>query len=354
MDRFPLIEVNGTNYEMGFQHGEQCAETINRFVGGMFSEVNKHLGWSKEQTLNKALIYDGFVEEFSPHLHEEMKGIADGSGLSFEEILLLQVRGEFTQPVTGGQECTSYAVMSAASGGGEVLVGQNQDLQEGFQEQGIMLHMTPEKGPKMLCCTLAGSLGHNGINSSGMGWAVNALDCGGWRPGVPRYVLFRRMLEQESLDDAIEELRRAKRASSCNYMLAHASGAIADVETLVEGDGVLHPENGFLAHANNYLCQELVKHDRLIAQLPDSAIRAERMRELLNEHRESLSVETMMKLLQDHHNYPQSICRHQLSDPDAEFASMKTISSMVSRPAAGVMHVAVGNPCQNEYHAYKL
>jgi isopenicillin-N N-acyltransferase-like protein len=234
------------------------------------------------------------------------------------------------------------------------MVGQNQDLQESFEEQGIMLHMTPKRGPKMLCCTLAGSLGHNGINSEGMGWAANALDCGGWREGVPRYILFRRMLEQESVDEAIGDLRRAKRASSCNYMLAHASGVIADVETLVEGDGVLRPTEGFLAHANNYLCPHLTEYEKLLPQLPDSAIRAKRMSELLAENRGSLSAETMMELLRDHHNYPQSVCRHQLSDPDAEFGSMKTISSMVSRPASGVMHVAVGNPCQNEYHTYKL
>lgn len=354
MDRFPLVEVSGTNYEMGRQHGELCATAINSFVQSMYSEVRAHLGWSREKVLEQVHVYDKFIEEFAPHLHQEMKGIAEGAALSFPEILLLQVRGEFTQAVTGGQECTSYAIIGAQTAEGEVLVGQNVDLQESFEEQGIMLHMTPKKGPRMLCCTLAGSLGHNGINSHGMGWAGNALDCGGWRPGVPRYILFRTMLEQESLDVAIGELRRARRASSCNYMLAHASGAIADVESLVEGDAVLRPSNGFLAHANNYLAQELAGYEKLLPQLPDSGIRGTRMKELLEERRESFSVETVMQALKDHHNYPQSICRHQLSDREAPFATMKTIASVVSRPASGVMHAAVGNPCRREFYAYKL
>ena len=354
MDKFPLIEVSGTNYEMGRQHGELCGQGIRHFVEAMYSETKEHTGWSREEVIPRALVYDKYIEEFAPHLYQEMKGIAEGSAVSFEEILMLQVRGEFTQPVTGGQECTSYAILGKETIEGEVLVGQNQDLTESFQDQGIMLHMAPKEGPRMLCCTLAGSLGHNGINSYGLGWAANALDSGGWREGVPRYVLFRRMLEQESVDAAISELRRARRASSCNYVLAHASGVIADVETLVEGDGVLRPENGFLAHANDYLIPELMEHDKLLPEHPDTAIRAERMKELLTKHSGSLSVETMMEILKDHHNYPQSICRHQLSDPEAETATLKTISSMISRPASGLMHVAVGNPCQNEYHTYEL
>jgi hypothetical protein len=31
-DTFPLIEVSGSSYEMGYQHGEQAAQFIRRYI----------------------------------------------------------------------------------------------------------------------------------------------------------------------------------------------------------------------------------------------------------------------------------------------------------------------------------
>ena len=40
-----------------------------------------------------------------------------------------------------------------------------------------------------------------------------------------------------------------------------------------------------------------------------------------------------------------SICRHQNGYPKAS----KTTLSLIVEPARGCMHVALGNPCENEY-----
>ena len=56
---------------------------------------------------------------------------------------------------------------------------------------------------------------------------------------------------------------------------------------------------------------------------------------------------------EDHVNVPNSICNHAVDwiDPlDRE----KTINAMVIDLTAREMHIAWGNPCQNNYHTYHL
>ena len=61
-------------------------------------------------------------------------------------------------------------------------------------------------------------------------------------------------------------------------------------------------------------------------------------------------VDEMKGILSDHEGRPKSICRHQDVNPKAS----KTTHSLIVEPARGCMHVALGNPCQNEYITYSL
>ena len=63
----------------------------------------------------------------------------------------------------------------------------------------------------------------------------------------------------------------------------------------------------------------------------------------------------MKQLLQDHNNYPASICRH--TNPRALLPIgklMKTLVSIISCPAEQKAYISYGNPCENEYLEYGL
>jgi len=58
-------------------------------------------------------------------------------------------------------------------------------------------------------------------------------------------------------------------------------------------------------------------------------------------------------ILQDHVNYPDSICNHSIFDLDP-MDREKTIISMIMDITTHQMVVAWGNPCKNGYQHYTI
>ena len=99
---------------------------------------------------------------------------------------------------------------------------------------------------------------------------------------------------------------------------------------------------------------ERFRHGDIVANLlPDSFIRIKRMDNLMRGHRGNLSVDLMKELLQDHNNHPDSICRH-ADDGLRPNLQMKTVASIITIPGEQEMHIALGNPCENEYIRYQF
>jgi isopenicillin-N N-acyltransferase-like protein len=75
----------------------------------------------------------------------------------------------------------------------------------------------------------------------------------------------------------------------------------------------------------------------------------------MEENLNYLSVDTMKQFLQDHNNYPNSICKH--PDPEAVLPiskMMKTLLSVINSPRERKAYITLGNPCENEYVDYQL
>ena len=211
-----LFKLGGSPYEIGYQHGKLGEEGIKDFLNIIVNHGKELVpGLTKETAIARAKPYIPFIEASALHLAQEIKGIADGAGISLEEAYLLQVRAEFTQ-VTVEKEsesggCTSFAIGKHRTEDGEVWVGQNLDLTPFYKGFGVMLHITPEKGPVILCYSQIGSVAHAGINSAGMGWAANALYSAGWKPGVPRPILYRMILEKRGSSRCHQSCDRCKK-----------------------------------------------------------------------------------------------------------------------------------------------
>ena len=354
-DALKLIKLGGSPYEIGYDHGKEGGEGIRDFLNVIITHGRELIpGLTKEKALAQTRLYIPFIESYAPHLVEEIRGIAEGAKISLEEAYLLQTRAEFTQltveePGKGG--CTSFALRKEKTGDGEVWIGQNLDLTPFYRDFGVMLHVTPKKGPAMLCYTQIGSVGHAGINSAGIGLALNALFSSGWKPGVPRPILYRLILEKETMPEAIKIIADAQRASSCNYLIAHKTGEIRDLEVTPEDYGVIDPSNGFVIHANHFMDPQMIQYEkRPKDKLENSKFRENRFRQLVTEHRSKLSIERLKQLLADHERYPTAVCTHAEGNP----WNIATIASLIAQPARGVMHVALGQACGNKFVTYRL
>lgn len=339
---FPIVEVSGSAYDMGYQHGAQAGDLVARYL----LWIEKLTGTSRDVLCRNALAFLPLIEKLSPSLVEEIRGLAEGAGISFEEALVCQARAEAAREANE-EGCTAFALTGSATANGQPLAGQNQDLAPEYADVGIVLHVRPGDGrPRALMFTFAGQLGYSGMNQHGIAHFANGLyDCP-WRFGLPHYPLKRVLLEQQGLDACVDILERHPACSAGNMVFCSGRGEIADVE--IRSDGIArfrgdHPDA--LLHANHYLTSEFAPYET--HSLADSCSRLERMRELVQEAWGEITVDTMKAVLADHQGDPAGICRHGEK-------GMHSVSGYIAEPARGLLHVRRGHGCLGTWQAYEV
>ena len=349
-EHYPLVEVSGTPYQMGYAHGRQAADRVVRFVE-MLTE-----GHDRQRVLGAVRWFVPLFEKHCPHLVAEIRGLADGAAVSLEEAYLLQIRGEVLGAMDLGG-CTTFAIGPDGTAAGSRLIGQNSDMGHAQEEVGIVLHAVPDRGPRLLMWTFGGQLGYHGMNSVGVAQFANSLSGGpGWRLGLPHYPLKRRMLEQTTVDEVLAQMDAMPVSSNGNYMLTGGCARIVDVELTPEGYATIDPdERAFLVHANHFLSDRFRTPDTDTEALPDSLHRQRRMTDLIATRWGHITVDDMKEFLSDHQDGPKSICRHDTDEAfDRAMTVGKTVASLIAEPDAGRLHVATGNPCEGRWAAYEV
>lgn len=340
---FPLYKARGTHRELGRQHGEQAARQIKAHIEMMRSMPKL----SEEQFRRRAAQFQPLFARNCPHLLDEIRGLAEGAGVTLEEAMACSIRGELHSAPAEG--CTTYVIERHGAAGDQIIAGQNSDMGHANIALAYVLHLQPQGKPEVLMWTFGGMLGYHGVNSAGVAHFENAL--GGGPPnrfGIPHYPVERMMLECNRLERAIDLLRTMPLASNANYVLCDGYGNIADVEATTAGVEVLPDRGtGYFAHTNHFLSGRYALPQNFKRSLADSFPRQNRIDSLIKSHYGSIQVDDIKQFLCDHSGYPTSICRH-------SGEGMQTVASMVAEPAQRCMHVAVGTPCQHRYVTYSM
>ena len=338
---FPLVEVRGSAYGMGRQHGEAASQLIQRYL----LLIERITGRPRDALCRNALRFLPRMCALSEAFVTEVRGLADGAGISFEEALLCQVRGEAGASWEG---CTAFALRGEATEGGRVLVGQNQDLPPEYSDVSILLRVTPDDGrPRALLYTFAGQLGYFGMNAYGVANYANSVYDFRWQPGLAHYPLKRATLEQRTVADCVDLFRRHRVCSAANTILCDGQGEILSLEVRPE-EGVApyrgaHPDA--IIHTNHYLSDAFRPIET--GSLPDSFTRHQRMSELVQSHWGAITVETLQAFLADHQGDPAGICRHGAVE-------MHTTSGYIAEPERGLLHVRRGHGCLGSWETYAV
>jgi isopenicillin-N N-acyltransferase-like protein len=339
--QFPLIEVSGTSYEMGYQHGAQAAPLVRKYL----SWIEKLTGQPRDVLCRNAMSFFPSIRALSPSLVEEIEGLAEGAGISEEEAVLCQVRAYAASLNDGG--CTAFALASPATADGMPLAGQNQDLEPEYSDVAIMLRVKPSDGrPRALMFTFAGQLGYSGMNEHGLAHFGNALYGFEWRTALPQYMLKRILLERRTVAECTELLQGHRTCAAHNVVMCDGQGGIADVEVRPETASVFEDDRpGWRVHANHYLTPDFAPHED--GTLPDSPGRLDRMRSLIREEWGGITADTMKGILSDHDGDPAGICRHGA-------AGLHSISGYVAEPSQRLLHIRRGHGCLGTWTAYEV
>lgn len=254
----PLV-LEGTPYQRGLAHGETLRNEIQAVVSLWQEAVEMDFGRPSSEVIRRFLAGTDFtpaMHTWTPGLLDEVRGIADGSGLGFDALLTLQLLDEMwsNADVVLREHCSSLGL--PAGRGEPACLAQTVDVErfrDGFQ---VVLHIRhPDSDLESLVVTCAGLVGFNGMNNHGIGVGVNALlQLNPCRDGLPVAAVVRGLLEQPALEGAIAFLQTVRHASGQSYLVGgpagiHAFECSANAVVRLEPQG----PGGVIWHTNHPL-----------------------------------------------------------------------------------------------------
>ena len=350
--RYPCYRVEGTHRQLGRQHGEQAKEQI----GGHLSFMRGSMKLSSRQLRDRGLRFRSLFDQHCPQFVEEIEGLGEGAGISFEDAMAVNIRGALDKASHGG--CTAFVVAGRGTIDGQVLIGQNSDMLPAMMDLAYVLHLKPKDKPHVMMWTFGGMIGYSGINVCGVGHFAN--DLGGGPPprfGMPHYPLKRLMLECTTLEEVRRLIRRIPLWANGNYVLCDGRGDILDVEATTQDPCYLTDNGaGFIAHTNHFVSRQFATAESRRRSAPDSFARLERMNKLIRSRFGKLSVNDFKTFLRDRDGDPSGICRFaQTTDATADWVTAgMTIASIIAEPAKGRLHVAAGNESETPFELYRM
>lgn len=349
----PEIVLEGSNYEMGFQCGTQCASLIRSAIETNYKITSFYSNLTRNDCISNIQKFLPLLREQVPELCDEMKGIADGSKISYEDIVVLNFH---SRDLVRG--CTIFYLRGDMTKDGRSITGQTIDWTPSLRQFYRVVHQKPESGTEIVQFTIPGLLGLVGKNNKGLNVLMSVLlTSEDIQLGVPAYLMLRSAMSQENLEDAVSVLMSKKRASPFNYVLSDNGGGVCDVEA---GPSFFfehrNGESPFFVHTNHCLSQELKNVDIYVqaTRSTETLTRYSKMREMLQEKAsaianggEKLTLENVFVLLSDHDGLPDSICRHPRENVPSE-GRLSTMGAIVSRQNEDGLWVLWGNPCESK------
>jgi len=371
--RFLLLE--GTPRERGRIHGETLRSEIEHMIS-YFNDMVVEGGEEPDAFRRRIVHQAGFLDacqRWTPHVVEEIRGIADGSGEDFETIFAWNLLDEAewylnghtwtTSEVAEASRCSVFGV--PRDGEHPAIVAQNADMGPTFDGYQTICHVRHAGSDlEELLLTLPGVTGVYGMSNRSLAVCLNALTMSLNRStdGLATVFISRGILAQDTLEDAIGFVTTAPHASGECYTFGDSERVVCyegSANSVVEFSR--SPHTGRVFHTNH----PLVNHDSWVDFETLSNV-APQLREGLEigiansttrfaslEHRlldppKTVDVPAAIEILASHDSDEFPICRHD------ERGNITTFSMVMAMTEPPVMHVAAGPPCKTEFETYRF
>jgi len=283
----PLVEVYGTHREMGCQIGEACREQVQHSIDNAHLLIEQsystlELTWDGAKIQSRK--YLPFAEERYPQYIDEMRGVAEGANVTFDDVMVLNAMEAVTMDALHLTRCTSLAVNEERTADGHVLAAHNEDWIPEDENDVYVISAKPKDEPPFLAMTYGGLLPNVGFNAYGIAQLIDSVYPNDSRIGIPRLVVARAVLAARRLSGAIGRTLLPHRAAGYNHLLIHESGEIYSVEASSRKFEILHGTDGYMVHTNHYLSQTMKEIESEPEELISSRVRYFRANRLLRQN----------------------------------------------------------------------
>ena len=345
-----VVPVYGTPYEQGVQQGRALAaviaenvKTIRADFAKAKCDMERYIPFMKKNV--------AFLQKAHPEQIEEMGGIADGSGIPYEDILFINIPAYFMLRYFA-QECSMILARKNATADGCTYLIKNRDMKMTVRQAVIEHHYND--GMAITEVNGAGIVTYPGIGLNSHGLALTTTGFWSKKTHVEledvnschMFVNIHLPLAHcKNVAEVLEYLKTSPRMNGLNIIAADKNDAVV-IETTRDGMVVAHDDgSGVLYRTNHYLFEEYVALNPDFADYPSTFMRHARIGELLEERRTrgGIRFQDLYRILSDHKNEPvNAICRH----PNALTPS-ETVSTSLVCVEDGELWTTPGNPCQH-------
>lgn len=378
-DGLLVVELSGTPYERGRQHGLALGDRIRHLRGRLVGDIV--FGKGRAMGTGFLGILYGILARMHPHipreLREELRGVADGARVPYRDVLLINcfddvlhtliqlnpvlaplLHHRFVKPVLGwfgapptptpGFACSSFVLAGERSATGRPLHARNLDylVADGFidpealvprelRANVVVFVVRPARGRAFASVAWPGFVGAvTTMNAAGLSLAcLTSTVAKETANGTPLLFLYRAIAQHAgSLDEAEWLLRGMRRTIGNNLTLADGrTGGARRVEFTMDRVAARPPADGLVAVTNHFQAPEMAAvQDGYV--VPSSVHRLERLQELFGRGRYGLA-EAQAALLD---RCPKGDC-----EPWSQVSNPGTIYSTVADPARLVLWVRV-------------
>jgi isopenicillin-N N-acyltransferase-like protein len=314
----PLLEVAGTPAAVGEQIGEACRSQLIDEIA-----ATADLARLRERVRP----FDAAMRTYLPRVAAEVDGCARGAGVDPIDLVVYA-----TEELYGG--CTDVAARPPATAG-DVIVAHTNDLHWTVEDRLVAIHRRVKGEPELFTIGVGPFLSA-GMNGAGLALGGNQLDANDERPGIPRLLLVRALLAEETSAGALAVALHPQRASSYNNLIAHRDGTLVNVEASATAVQLLDAEDGTTAHSNHYTAPEMERFELDPAGIADSRARLECGRARLAAADRPIGEDALLDMLSD-----PGISRSEPGD-----AGTRTVFWCVMNPSQGRIDYGKGRPSE--------
>jgi hypothetical protein len=359
-----VVYVQGDPYQMGLQQGVLLRSELRSLIRDyLYGRLIVGYQLSQFWLLYQARLLDRPIPD---PLRQEMQGIADGAGLSYQDVLLLNTVPDLqaltrrvpswdlfpalfssaSQAVPSARSslCAAFAGWGRATADGELLVGHDLDCAESdlLRRSLAVTIRHPSKGDSFVALGLVGTVGvWTGMNEEKVIVALSSSPSADVAvSGQPLPLLLRQVLESSgSLTEAVDLLLSAERLYGGNVILGDGKapqGVVLELSAhehaLFEADAA----SDLLLRTNHFLDTELASAQRLVlsaGELASSDTRMERLQGVLESNQGWIGTDKALAFLEGMDDVP-----------SGGIEGIGTLQTVLLNPARFTLWIAQGNP----------
>ena len=254
-----ILHLNGTHEENGLKTGKAFRARI-QFINNGYMKTFLKLTGGKENALVVARKFEEFIPE---RFKEEMRGIATGAELPYDDILLLNC---FMEVYKMG--CTNHIAWGDMTKDNKLIHGRNIDFPD--KDQGhlnmVILAYEIEGKEKVLSITWPGMVGIlTGMNESKLCLAINELfDFDPTIQSMPYPLFYRIILEDCKTLAEAEKMLMDMKPNTPNIVVVSSGKELTAIEAEVipgQGTAIVKPDDNWLTVANSAISTKFRQKD---------------------------------------------------------------------------------------------